>query len=1398
MASLKEQYGLMEPKSLKDQYGSMAPTNAANYPQTAMARLNERPYGFGDLSVPQSAIKRQRLADVTASLKSPDTLPVVPPQSTGVAQQSLANNNMLPASRLDRKMAFSGPQPVAGDVLRQPPVVNQLQPTIGAPAPKSNLNRLIAESPSGSVSQQPEGDWIANPDSPYWDLTPEGQELLRTKMFAQDLSPLEQKKLEGAISYLQQEQVGKTPPYDPYGKSAGAVINLVGGIVGQPIQDIKGSNQGINTIANFGGEGIKYAGLMSLAGGAGLGSISAGGASGAASGLSRELVSDEPFNPTNIATEALLGAAGEGVFRGVGKLNEMRKLRKPGIEKSFSNKAKEGLIPSPEEIPAPESLTKVYGGKSELGAPGSTRWEGLTKSEKPTQRAELAKQPPKAEPPVVEKPVVPKEGKHPWEMTREASVDRTYPPGKDVPAAPDGATAILNGQPATKDNGLWSYKSNAGPEFNVTDPVTAKRLDHQVMIKNALSEGKPVPPEVLKDYPDLAAQYAKKTPAKPQSVVTEPPKPPVEKAPALEPGKNAIGLNRKEIKRIRSDYGLDNLDRPKKKAWIRSAAEAKENKYDQNALEIADKALATNRLVTDAEHAGMALKATKLVDEYDMAVKDIADLAQKGLTGEVKKATANANGIIDQLDKLTRASEQIGTEHGRGLSIRRMMVNRDKYDLATVTREAQAIKGKRLTPLDNAKIQKAVARNAELEKEVADITAKYEKILGDKEKVLAEREAQRELKKAGITRTSAKGKAKLTQERTDLKKQLAELGFRVNDVSGVSAEGAYLVGRLAVNYIREGASSLKEVTKRVLADIPDLTERDVWKSLNARNPKLQSKAKSAVESQTRVLKSQAKLLTDIDNATKGIFKESTKKAGSPESINQLRSVKRGQIALRKIRTAAYESVSESQRLEKSLDAINRLDDQLTNQYKLLKNGESIPAEDIKLFQSDLKTLRKSMRIDKEQAILDEQLRTGEFIVREKPTPELVPQDLERAQIKLQMTRKKIRNLKADMAPVTGKRVFGEAANTLRTLKATADMSGTLRQGLLLSVTRPALAARTFGQSFQAFFSKYKAEQIDRMIHESPNDWIRAKSKLYLSPLNEGWLPGRPLRRGRLSDREESFMTTWLEKVPVLGKAVEASERQMVSHLNLLRAGVFDDFVAKFPNATRQELEAYANWVNVATGRGNLGSFAGAANGMSLFVFAPRFAASRIQTPYYFLKAMKVPRVRGAVARDMAGLAGVGMTTLALAKMAGYEVGIDPRSPDFGKIKVGNTRIDIWAGFQQPMRFILRAGAAGSDKVGFTGKGLTRNQKRYDPLDAFFRFSSYKLAPSVTFPLELWRGKTMVGEKVTPSESAIRAVIPLVYEDISDAFNDAGFGRAALTTGLGFFGVGVNTYKSKRR
>src|SRR5690606_9183358 len=120
-----------------------------------------------------------------------------------------------------------------------------------------------------------------------------------------------------------------------------------------------------------------------------------------------------------------------------------------------------------------------------------------------------------------------------------------------------------------------------------------------------------------------------------------------------------------------------------------------------------------------------------------------------------------------------------------------------------------------------------------------------------------------------------------------------------------------------------------------------------------------------------------------------------------------------------------------------------------------------------------------------------------------------------------------------------------------------------------------------------------------------------------------------------------------------------------------------------------EMKAIANFVNVATGRGNLGLKEGALVGLNTVFFAPRYVLSRFQLMYGqpFKGGTQVTKqmVAKEYARFLTGIAVV----YSLAIASGAKVGVDPHSSDFGKIIIGNTRLDPMVGLSQTATFTTR-------------------------------------------------------------------------------------------------------------
>lgn len=867
----------------------------------------------------------------------------------------------------------------------------------------------------------------------------------------------------------------------------------------------------------------------------------------------------------------------------------------------------------------------------------------------------------------------------------------------------------------------------------------------------------------------------------------KPPKPPDEVIGAPEEG--VVGIKNAEVERIRADFPeLETMPEPQRKSMWQSLEEAKIDGADKRALDIADDVAASKRPLESKEVGGLVLKHTELLNEYEAATKTISDLIERGNTKGAEIETARRAAILENIDKVQQAATYGGTEQARAFQLRKAMINRESMELAPIMERARTAKGKPLTVEETAKIEKLAADYKAVEGKLKEVEAAHDKLLAEQEKIVAERVAEQLSKKATITTKAARSRAKLQAERADIKKQLEAIGYRVNDITGVTAEGSYLIGRLAVNYIREGAVNLNEVVQKVLADIPEITERDVWKALNERDPKRQKAVRSETQKRVDLLKKQARLLDDIKSAEEGVF---AKRPGI--SKNRPLEIRRLQAQLTKLRREAYRQGNndlQSGVLERTIFRINEAQDMLANQYRATKKGKTIPSEEVAEARKKLQEIRTLMRTQDRLADLNEQLRTGDFKIKTPETVKEAPRELEQARIQVKKAKTQVQQAIEDMRPWDTKKAIGEVIHTQRTLKATGDISFTFRQLVVPALGHPFKTAKFSVRALKAMFSENRGALIDSQIRNRPTNYLGEKAGLkildYDSPV--------------MGQRADIFRARLIERIPVLGDVIKASNRHATTIGNLFRSSLFDDFVRRYPNATTAELKAYANTINVMSGIGDLGNLGKTGKAIASGVlWSPELTVSRFQTPYKLVQYWKEPRVRAQIAKEYTRFVMSGLGLLTLAKLAWPEatVGTDPRSADFGKVRYGNTRFDIWGGFQQPARLIARIGLAATDRAGFTGRELKAQEKQSDPWDLVSQFAEYKLSPSIGIVRESLTGKTAVGEKTDIPQTLLRSVLPLVVDDIKDAYKEAGFGRAIGVGGLVMTGVGVSTYPDNK-
>jgi hypothetical protein len=380
--------------------------------------------------------------------------------------------------------------------------------------------------------------------------------------------------------------------------------------------------------------------------------------------------------------------------------------------------------------------------------------------------------------------------------------------------------------------------------------------------------------------------------------------------------------------------------------------------------------------------------------------------------------------------------------------------------------------------------------------------------------------------------------------------------------------------------------------------------------------------------------------------------------------------------------------------------------------------------------------------------------------------------------------------------------IADGINAPRSIMASMDLSAALRQGL------PMIHRKEYWSAFGSMFKQLGPKAFDEVraeIRSRRSYPLMKKSGLSLTDVDED-----------LSQHEERFMSDLANKIPAFGHVVKASERAYVGFLNKLRADTFDSIVGNAREAGQKlsdkDMKGIANYINTATGRGDLNNLVPkvlkgeefdvnkASPLLSGTLFSPRLMASRVAmlNPVYYVKLP--PIARKEALKSLFAYTAVVTTTLGLAKAAGLDVETDPTSTDFARIKVGNTRYDVTAGFQPFVR--LAAQLMTGEKKGVNGDVTSLTSGGFgqpNRLSAIGDFLKNKESPPMAFAHDLLtlqdRNFNRLDAKhpMNVAEDIGKDFIPLVAQDMYGVYQDQGGKGVATAVIPDVFGVGVQTY-----
>lgn len=361
----------------------------------------------------------------------------------------------------------------------------------------------------------------------------------------------------------------------------------------------------------------------------------------------------------------------------------------------------------------------------------------------------------------------------------------------------------------------------------------------------------------------------------------------------------------------------------------------------------------------------------------------------------------------------------------------------------------------------------------------------------------------------------------------------------------------------------------------------------------------------------------------------------------------------------------------------------------------------------------------------------------------------------------------------------------------RNIMTTGELSFILRQGGFTFATNPIISLKAIPAALKALFSdEITARAIDLQTLNQPEVVNARAAKLYLA--EEG---------AKLSRKEEIFASKWADKIPLVRNFNNAGR----VFLNKVRFDVWKNLRDRLPEITPERDAQLAMFVNEATGRGTLGFAEPVAVPLSRILFSPRFLSSRIQLLVGHslwggdMATRRIISTQYAKALISLGIFYTLMSQMKDKKGQPATIEKDPRSSDFGKIKVGNTRVDPLAGIAQVIVFGARTSTLEVKTA--RGKMLSLQSGKFGARklsDVATSFGRSKLHPIPGAIVNLFDGTDLGGNQANIGNQSANFVTPMTYVDIYQAMIEQDVPENVALSLLAILGQGLQTYDANKK
>jgi hypothetical protein len=859
---------------------------------------------------------------------------------------------------------------------------------------------------------------------------------------------------------------------------------------------------------------------------------------------------------------------------------------------------------------------------------------------------------------------------------------------------------------------------------------------------------------------------------------TEPPKPPQEGEAEGAAEKKSVELSLKGINDVANEFSIEQVEGRPRKTDIELREEAKaqidkwvsEGSYEKN-IDSLIKRAEESEVLTDKDRVILEQHLANLRQEF----KDGID------NGTITPDSPEFDKRLNGLKKLINAAAKTRSAAGAALRIPTggsVAHPLENYDTALVAKmEANGVDV--LTPEQKIEVEESVKLYKE---KLDDANAKIKDLEDKMSQMMAEEEVGIAKKKRQI-----KSKEARIQERKDAvaaaRQALKRLRSGQEGLSSVPLPYvrefvaiAPHVKKVMESYIGEGIDNLTVLIDKIYEDfkdvVPEITRKDVRDIIGGDySPK-----KETLNQQKRIigeLKQEAKLLGEYEKLLAGEEPRLPR-----QKVQKNRKIKELIDKINEIRKRNREADVDYADLKKINNTKNRALQRAEEYKKKVENKDFAPSEKSVSIFNDIRLQKK---FPKEYGEMLDAVKEKEDAKHEFDIALL--KDEQEKETGFQKTARFVKNI----------------IGTTKAIKSGIDDSGVLIQNFAAVLAYPASGLKTFLNHWQDFASEKKFNRWHTQLKNNKPVWdLIERSGLSITEpaaLKE-------------AQKEEIFSNNLLDRTfKVAGKSYNIGkyttkpfERLFVSMGNGLRVDVFLRLAQKMYEEGKtfethpEDFKSLAAMLNSMTGRGKLApAVQKASDIIGGGIWSPQLMASRLNllgisdvaSPLTGRKGYYQglsPQVRKMQVKNMAKMIGTGLSLMALASIAGGESDLEPESPTFGTIKVGEKRIPVWSNFSKYVKAIVQL-ATGKQKI----EGEREEKNRMQTVTKFFRSG---VPPSTGVVIDIFSGTDYMGNPVT-TEGLIRsAIAPMSLDAIAKEVKRDG--ALGAVTGLGqFFGLNIS-------